>query len=402
MIMYSLLIVDDEPIIADTLGFLINSLTELKLDVFTTYNAYEALELMNKRKIDIVLSDIRMPGMDGITLQKEIYKHWKNCKIIFLTGYNDFSYIQTIIRNGGSVDYILKSEDDEEIIQAVQKAIVKIEEERQKEKILLRSQEKIRVALPIMQKEYFVELIHNQDLVVTKEKLLELEIPLDSTQKLMMVLGKINLTSKNQQETEKYLNKLQKLLINTFDHSIQFVSILYDKRRIILIVQPKLANDWTRSLETVSTIMKSANNYMNHTYNISTSFSYSTKPFSWQDIGDLFYRLNTLIVREVGIGKGVIVQDVDLIDYAEPLQSNVNHLLQLEGYLEMGDRQSFYELLFSLYHQAKKNGSHLLYEYLTALTNIILQYLNKYNLYSTLQIDIDDVIYNTQFIHRSI
>ncbi|GAB2564202.1 response regulator transcription factor [Gracilibacillus alcaliphilus] len=399
--MYNLLIVDDEPIIADSIQLLFDSLEEPKLNIFTSYNAYEALELMNENDIDIVLSDIRMPGMDGIELQKEIYKHWKNCKMIFLTGFNDFNYIQTIIRNGGSIDYILKNEDDEEIIHAVRKAVAKIEDERQQEQLLLKSQAKIKTALPVMQKEYLVELIHNQDLAAEQEKLSELEISLDPDQDLIMVLGRIGFTKNNQPAVEKYLAVLQQLFTDGADQLMQLATISYDKRRIMLLIQPLLSHSWSKVAETTASKVEVAQNQMKKQYSIPISFSYTVHPFPWQLIGESFYRLNMMIARERGSKKEVMVQDRDQANVDVCRQLNVNDLLQLEGYLELGEKQSFHQLFFSLYRQAEKDGNRSLYELLTALTNIILQYLSKHNLYSSLQIDVDEVMDHTHPVNRS-
>lgn len=97
--MYRLLIVDDEPYIVDGLQALVEQwdLPE-ELDVRCAYSADEALEAADLAKIDVCLTDIRMPGMDGIRLQGEMLRRWPQCKVIFLTGYDDFEYAQSAIR----------------------------------------------------------------------------------------------------------------------------------------------------------------------------------------------------------------------------------------------------------------------------------------------------------------
>lgn len=62
--MNRMLIVDDEEIITDGLFEVFRKLN-LDLDLYKAYSGYEALELLNRTRVDIVLSDIRMPGMGG-------------------------------------------------------------------------------------------------------------------------------------------------------------------------------------------------------------------------------------------------------------------------------------------------------------------------------------------------
>ena len=125
--MHRILIVDDEPIIVNSLYQILQQAMHLDLEIYRAYHAYEALERLDRTRVDLVVSDIRMPGMDGLELQRRIVAKWPWCKIVFLTGYNEFEYMQTALRNGGIVDYLLKNEDDGLIVRAVEKALKEIE-----------------------------------------------------------------------------------------------------------------------------------------------------------------------------------------------------------------------------------------------------------------------------------
>ena len=81
--MYTLLIVDDEAIIADGLYEVFQNLNSLELDVYKAYSGDEAMELLKKTRIDIVLTDIRMPGMSGLQLMEHIQNRWPKCKLYF-------------------------------------------------------------------------------------------------------------------------------------------------------------------------------------------------------------------------------------------------------------------------------------------------------------------------------
>jgi two-component system, response regulator YesN len=116
-----LLIIDDEVIIRTGLCTVIDW-KELGLTLLPpAESAEEALERIPQEKPHIVLTDIRMPGMDGIELAKEIKKILPDTEIVILTGYDDFAYAQQALREGVT-DYLLKTSGPEEIIKAAMKA----------------------------------------------------------------------------------------------------------------------------------------------------------------------------------------------------------------------------------------------------------------------------------------
>ena len=106
--MHRLLIVDDEEIITDSLFEVFNQVMSDELDIYRAYSAREALDWLSRTRIDIVLTDIRMPGMNGLELMDEIQIYWPRCRIIFLTGHSEFDYAYQAMKVP-SVRYLLKT-----------------------------------------------------------------------------------------------------------------------------------------------------------------------------------------------------------------------------------------------------------------------------------------------------
>ena len=125
--MYRLLIVDDEIDILEWLEeiFTDSHLLGMDLEVYTAASGSQALALLSSIRFDVVLSDIRMPGINGLELFKRIKVNWPKCKMIFLTGYRDFNNVYEIIQSQG-VRYLLKTETDERIIESVRETIVSV------------------------------------------------------------------------------------------------------------------------------------------------------------------------------------------------------------------------------------------------------------------------------------
>lgn len=143
--MYRILIVDDEPVIVNGLVQLFQEQSDLELDIRKAYSSMEALEIAKKTKLDIMISDIRMPQKNGLQLVDEIVYYWPSCRVIFLTGYSEFEYVYEAIRK--NVDnYILKTEGIEPIFQAVKEAVGKLEEEHHQRLQLERAQRHLGIA----------------------------------------------------------------------------------------------------------------------------------------------------------------------------------------------------------------------------------------------------------------
>lgn len=118
--MYKLLIVDDEMVIRTGLSSLPWKDNEVELAAVLK-NGIEAEEWLNDNEPDIILTDIKMPGMNGIELAKLALNSYPMVKIILLSGYGEFEYAREAIRHG-VFDYILKPSTPDEIMECVKRA----------------------------------------------------------------------------------------------------------------------------------------------------------------------------------------------------------------------------------------------------------------------------------------
>ncbi|KRF04182.1 hypothetical protein ASG89_22670 [Paenibacillus sp. Soil766] len=117
----SILLVDDEPLIRRGLKKLIET-NELGWSVTgEAGNGEEALLQMEHLRPDMVLTDIRMPMMDGLELTQRISEQHGETAVIILTGYRDFEYAQTALRYGVK-EFLLKPCSEEEICKVLRQA----------------------------------------------------------------------------------------------------------------------------------------------------------------------------------------------------------------------------------------------------------------------------------------
>ncbi len=115
---FSVLLVDDEP---EFLATLVKRLNKRNLHVRTAGTGAEALEVLEEMDADVVVLDVRMPGMDGITALREIKKARPLTEVIMLTGH---ASIEVAIQGmeSGAFDYLMKPMNFDELFYKLQDA----------------------------------------------------------------------------------------------------------------------------------------------------------------------------------------------------------------------------------------------------------------------------------------
>ena len=114
-----ILIVDDEPLKVLTLE---EHLKEAGYSVFTAVNGLDALDLLKTKSIDAVVTDVRMPGLDGLSLLEESMKLDASRPVLVMTGYEE---VHDAVRamKAGAIDYVVKPISGDEIALRIQRAL---------------------------------------------------------------------------------------------------------------------------------------------------------------------------------------------------------------------------------------------------------------------------------------
>ena len=114
-----ILVVDDEEVVR---------LSHLRLlsgndcSVATAWNGVEALAEMERHPYDLVLLDLRMPGMDGLTTLRAIKSRWPSAEVVVITGYPSVESAKEAIRLG-AYDYLAKPVPPDDVIRVASGAI---------------------------------------------------------------------------------------------------------------------------------------------------------------------------------------------------------------------------------------------------------------------------------------
>ena len=161
--------------------------------VGTALDGEEGLQLVQSARPDIVLTDIRMPNMDGIEMLERLREDSYEGKIVFFSGYNDFSYAQQALKLG-AYDYITKPHSDEQIIEVILRAKQAIEAKAMEDLQSLEIRSKLKDSLPILRQEFFSLLLHhrtNEDNIRRRWDFLQLDLPLQNLTVLVFEIDQL-------------------------------------------------------------------------------------------------------------------------------------------------------------------------------------------------------------------
>ncbi|RED61886.1 response regulator [Cohnella lupini] len=156
-----LLIVDDEEHLVECMVASL-SWSEVGItDISTAYSGKQALDVMEDDPADLVITDVRMPGLNGIELIGAIKSRWPGTVCMMLSGHAEFEYVQEGLKHKVS-HYLLKPVKDEELIAAVREAVDGLLAEKEQLRTYIQSQSSIHRNLPVLRANLLNNLIQGR------------------------------------------------------------------------------------------------------------------------------------------------------------------------------------------------------------------------------------------------
>jgi len=148
-----LCVIDDIPTVVRGLAHSVNWSAHGIVVAGTATNGEEGMAMIREVKPDIVLTDIRMPFMDGIEMMKTVQREMPWIKLIFISGYTDFAYAQEAVRLG-AFDFIVKPFTKDQVQEAVLKATAALQRERSQAEQMQHMERKLRESMPYLRQEH--------------------------------------------------------------------------------------------------------------------------------------------------------------------------------------------------------------------------------------------------------
>lgn len=177
--MFKVLIIDDEPIIRKGLKNIINWKNFGCEVCGEAGDGLDGSELIQKHLPDIIITDIRMPEMDGLTMLRDMKRMVPNSKVIILTGHRDFDYVHEALKLG-AFDFLLKPSKIEELTSVIVRAVKELKfqmgrtEELEKLKVLFQQN------IPVLREKLLYDVIYeintNEEDILEKLELFDISI----------------------------------------------------------------------------------------------------------------------------------------------------------------------------------------------------------------------------------
>ncbi|CAH1199377.1 response regulator [Paenibacillus sp. JJ-223] len=355
--MYRLLIVDDEEIITDSLYETFAGHMPDRLDVCKAYSAAEALDWMRRSRIDIVLTDIRMPGISGLELTEEIQTRWPQCRVIFLTGHSDFDYAYRALQMP-NVRYLLKTEGYDKVMTVIEQVMEEIRQSHSMHEVLEKSRQMTSRLAALHQEEYVRKLLqdspsaHSSSMELQAE-LVSRNIGLQADSPVYLVLGRFN-TPPGIEEGPNRLQESVRIIGSSLlsEHAI-YISVTDHYGDVVWLLQPKTGKN--NAEEHFSTYIEGTLELVQEacmaSLDVSIAFTLSGRGCPWSRIPRQYERLRLLQWMKIGDGVSMVLTDKTEGTAGGTFKESVrisSRIDVMSGFLETGRFQPFYDVFEEL------------------------------------------------------
>ncbi|ANY69150.1 DNA-binding response regulator [Paenibacillus sp. BIHB 4019] len=159
--MFKVLLVDDERIILEGISQIVPWTSSGAELIGTARNGLEALTFIEEQQPDIIISDIKMPGMDGLQLVERVKELYPQIAFILLSGFSEFDYARTAMAYGVK-HYLLKPCNETKITEALIEVIEDLQTQRTQHQFVQTIQSELTRVLPHAKAQFLKELVTNK------------------------------------------------------------------------------------------------------------------------------------------------------------------------------------------------------------------------------------------------
>lgn len=311
--MFKVVIIDDEPIIRKGLRNIVNW---KQFDCTVCAEANDGLSacgIIRDILPDIILTDIKMPGMDGLSMVHQIKDMVPDSKIIIITGYRDFEYARDALKYG-VFDFILKPTRIEELNAVVAKAVRELKSHKERADELNKLKKLFEQNIPILREKLLYDIIYgintDESGISSKLGLFGLNI-----KGFVLIVIESEIKENEENQMDQYNKHLYQLgVINsfegTFSDAFDVISIPIDSRWSAFVVQPKENNDGIESI--IEEKCAGLQEIIQNCFGFTISVSISTEGDKALQLPQKFKECQEVLRHRIYIGNNIVIFYKDL------------------------------------------------------------------------------------------
>jgi len=361
--MPKIMIVDDEPLFADGLAECLRESSDPEWEVFKAYHGKGALERLERTPVDVLLLDIRMPGMTGLELHREVKARWPRIKVLYLTGHDEFVYVQEALRQGGE-EYLLKTEGDEAILEALRKTAKELDEESRREQWASEARERWSQAKSSLRKSLLLELAngHGDDEEQLEAQFAELDLPLRADRPVLLALGQADHWPEEFKAKDRslVLFAIQNIAQDLLGPSAVAVSVEIDRSAVLWFIQPRAEDAYCeRTVYMAEGLLGQVQEKCKTLLKTDVSFAVGDRLAPFPEVDVRYRRLKNLMFRHSGLQNQLFLVD-RLPEGAQAGRTEpLKQLDRLRQALERNDKTAFQAVVAEIAGGAEDEGEEI-------------------------------------------
>lgn len=345
-------------------------------------NGEEALEKLEQLEPDVILTDIRMPYMDGLTMAERVRQKSPSVKILIFSGFDDFEYAKQAIKLNVT-EYILKPVNVEEMTAILKRVKASLDEEIEQRRDVSLLRESYRSSLPIIREHFLGALVHGEEMPEEIEsKLKQYQIPIADARKWVVAVVDVEPGDEGSlslhREQELIPISVKKLLDEKLGEYCRHI-IFDTAEEIVVIAAIDEENTQTGLIDLLGDLCKETKRILEVTVTIGVGCSCGSLETLHTSFRSAVNALGYQAI--VGSGGVIYINDVEPVSRGK-LQFGGKEEAELISAAKFGGREAIDRAILNIVGQMEESRVHYRQRqaYMLSVVNCIVQMIQQYNL----------------------
>lgn len=366
--MYTLLIADDEPLIRNGVKKIIDWESLGFSKIFLAEDGQEALDIIRENHVDLVLTDIVMPFMDGLELSEILAKEFPQIHVVILTGHEEFEYAQKSVSLGVK-NYILKPIGAENLYKKMVQICEKLHIENKQRQYVSSMKNQLRQSMPVLREQTLKKIVcsENRDINLYLARAKNMNIDLENGTYEVGILD-FDLEKFTPADYDLYLFAAQNI---TSEYLGEEHYIFEDgKDRVVILFKSDTAGADMHDIfyDTLCSIQKT----ITDTIQLKTTCAIGETAYSANELNHAYRSAKKALECKYSLGSDAVYDIADLNYLEKSFYYPGTELHQLIKGIKIGDEEQIHESINQAFHAGGSiSGKNIKMIYIEIVTSLL-------------------------------